>query len=434
MTVPAPKLPTAADVDRAADLLGPVIPPTPLQHADRLSAITGLDVWLKREDLTPVRSYKARGAYTVLAGLTEEERGRGVTCASAGNHAQGVAFACARAGVRATIFLPRTTPRQKRDRVAALGGEQVEVVIAGEAYDAAAVAAADFAAASGATVIPAFDHPGIVAGQGTVAAEILAQSADLGWAPDALVLPVGGAGLISGCLTVLAERLPGVRVVAAEPSGAASLAAALDARHPVELEQVDPFVDGASVRRVGDLTHAAVAAARAHVVLSSAAVPEGLICVEMLDLYQTDGIIAEPAGALAPAALRLPSVVEGAGGLVPGSRVVVVVSGGNNDVSRYADIVERALVYEGLKHYFLIEFPQEPGALRRFLDEVLGPDDDISLFEYTKRNNRETGPALVGIEMRHRDDLEGLLARMEASRLRVEKVSPDSPLFGFILD
>ena len=424
-------LPTAADVDRAAELLGPVVPPTPLQHADRLSAQTGLDVWLKREDLTPVRSYKARGAYTVLAGLTEEERARGVTCASAGNHAQGVAFACARAGVRATIFLPRTTPRQKRDRVAALGGEQVEVVIAGEAYDDAAVAATDFAAASGATVIPAFDHPGIIAGQGTVAAEILAQSADLGWAPDALVLPVGGAGLVSGCLTVLAERLPGVRVVAAEPLGAASLAAALDVGHPVELEQVDPFVDGASVRRVGDLTHAAVAAARAHVVLSSAAVSEGLICVEMLDLYQTDGIIAEPAGALAPAALRLPSVV---GGLVPGSRVVVVVSGGNNDVSRYADIVERALVYEGLKHYFLIEFPQEPGALRRFLDEVLGPDDDISLFEYTKRNNRETGPALVGIEMRHRDDLEGLMARMEASRLRVEKVPPDSPLFGFILD
>ncbi|WGX97568.1 threonine ammonia-lyase IlvA [Nocardioides sp. L-11A] len=424
-------LPTAADVDRAAALLGPVIPPTPLQRADRLSALTGLEVWLKREDLTPVRSYKARGAYTVLAGLTEEERSRGVTCASAGNHAQGVAFACARAGVHATIFLPRTTPRQKRDRVAALGGDQVEVVIAGEAYDDAAVAAADFAAASGATVVPAFDHAGIVAGQGTVAAEILAQSAELGWQPDALVLPVGGAGLIAGCLTVLGERLPGVRVVAAEPAGAASLAAALDAGGPVELDTVDPFVDGAAVRRVGDLTYRAVAEAGALVDLSIAAVPEGLICVEMLDLYQVDGIIAEPAGALAPAALRLPA--DSPAGLAPGSRVVVVVSGGNNDVSRYADIVERALVHEGLKHYFLVEFPQEPGALRRFLDDVLGPDDDITLFEYTKRNSRETGPALVGIEMQSPDDLAGLLARMAESRLRVEKVPPDSPLFGFVL-
>lgn len=422
-------LPSADDVDRAAALLELVIAPTPLQHADRLSALTGLDVWFKREDLTPVRSYKARGAYTVLAGMSDEERSRGVTCASAGNHAQGVAFACARAGVSATIFLPRTTPRQKRDRVAALGGNQVEVVIAGEAYDDAAVAAADFATASGATVIPAFDHPGIIAGQGTVAAEILTQSAALGWQPDVLVLPVGGAGLMAGCLTVLGERLPGVRVVAAEPSGAASLAAALEAGGPVELPSVDPFVDGASVRRVGELTYAAVSAARSAVALSTVAVPEGLICVEMLDLYQADGIIAEPAGALAPAALRLPAL---SGSLPAGSRVVVVVSGGNNDVSRYADIVERALVHEGLKHYFLVEFPQEPGALRRFLDDVLGPDDDITLFEYTKRNNRETGPALVGIEMQHRDDLVGLVARMKESRLRVEKVPPDSPLFGFV--
>ncbi|GAA3529845.1 threonine ammonia-lyase IlvA [Nocardioides daeguensis] len=426
-------LPTAADVDRAAALLGSVIAPTPLQRADRLSALTGFDVWLKREDLTPVRSYKARGAYTVLAGLTEEERSRGVTCASAGNHAQGVAFACARAGVHATIFLPRTTPRQKRDRVAALGGDQVEVVIAGDQYDDAAVAAAEFAAASGATVVPAFDHPGIIAGQGTVAAEILTQSAELGWQPDALVLPVGGAGLLAGSLTVLGERLPGVRVLAAEPAGAPSLAAALAAGGPVELDSVDPFVDGAAVRRVGDLTYRVVADARATIDLALAAVPEGLICVEMLDLYQVDGIIAEPAGALAPAALRLPVAATGLAGLAPGSRVVAVLSGGNNDVSRYADIVERALVHEGLKHYFLVEFPQEPGALRRFLDDVLGPDDDITLFEYTKRNNRETGPALVGIEMQSRDDLPGLLARMEESRLRVEKVPPDSPLFGFVL-
>jgi threonine dehydratase len=420
----------AEDVDRAASLLASVIPPTPLQPAPRLSALTGFDVWLKREDLTPVRSYKARGAYTVLSGLTDEERDRGVTCASAGNHAQGVAFACARSGVRATIFLPRTTPRQKRDRVAALGGATVDVVIAGDTYDDAVGAAAEFAAASGATVVPAFDHPGIIAGQGTVAAEILAQAGGLGWTPDAMVLPVGGAGLLAGCVSVLADREPSVKVVAAEPAGAASLAAALDAGGPVDLGAVDQFVDGAAVRRVGDLTFAAVDAARLKVAVTAVGVPEGLICVEMLDLYQSDGIIAEPAGALAPAALRLGLEALG---LERGARVVAVVSGGNNDVSRYADVVERALVFEGLKHYFLVEFPQEPGALRRFLDDVLGPDDDITLFEYTKRNNRETGPALVGIEMQRASDLDGLLERMESSRLRVQRVSPDSPLFGFIV-
>ncbi|HWI42667.1 MAG TPA: threonine ammonia-lyase IlvA [Nocardioides sp.] len=422
--------PTAADVQQAAATLAGVIDPTPLQRSARLSTLTGLEVWLKREDLTPVRSYKVRGAFTVLAGLTDDERTRGVTCASAGNHAQGVAFACARAGVSATIFLPRTTPRQKRDRVAALGGDVVDVVIAGDTYDDAVGAATDFADASGATLIPAFDHPGIIAGQGTVAAEVLSQAGQLGWRPDAMVLPVGGGGLLAGCLTVLAEEAPGATVFAVEPAGAASLAAALDAGGPVDLGRVDQFVDGAAVRRVGDLTYATADAARLRVELSAAAVPEGLICVEMLDLYQVDGIIAEPAGALAPAALRLPAL----SGLAPGSRVVAIVSGGNNDVSRYADVVERALVFEGLKHYFLVEFPQEPGALRRFLDDVLGPDDDITLFEYTKRNSRETGPALVGIEMQRATDLDGLLERMAGSRLRVEKVSPDSPLFGFVVD
>ncbi len=421
-------IPTAADVEAAAATLEGVIDPTPLQHSPRLSASTGLDVWLKREDLTPVRSYKVRGAFTVLAGLDDDARSRGVTCASAGNHAQGVAFACARAGVAATIFLPRTTPRQKRDRVAALGGDTVDVVIAGDTYDDSAVAAADYADASGATVIPAFDHAGVVAGQGTVAAEILAQAARAGIGTvDALVIPVGGAGLLAGSMTYFAEHSPGTRVIAAEPAGAASLAAALAAGHPVDLGAVDPFVDGAAVRRVGDVTYASVEAACRSMTLTTTAVPEGLICVEMLDLYQVDGIIAEPAGALAPAAVR---VVED---LPAGATVVAVLSGGNNDVSRYADVVERALVFEGLKHYFLVEFPQEPGALRRFLDEVLGPDDDITLFEYIKRNNRETGPALVGIEMQHPDDLAGLLDRMADSRLRVERVPPDSPLFGFVL-
>jgi threonine dehydratase len=407
-------------VDLAAERLAGVLHPSPLQPSPRLSAEHGLDVWLKREDLQPVRSYKARGAYNMVALLDAEARARGVTCASAGNHAQGVAFACARAGVRARVYLPRTTPRQKRQRVAALGAGLVEVVIGGDTYDDAAVAAAAHARESGATVVPAFDDPRTIAGQGTVAREAVEQ---LGRPPETVIVPVGGGGLIAGTLTWLGERAPSVHVVGAEPAGAASMAAAVAAGRPVDLEALEGFVDGAAVRRVGAWTFDAVRRGRPDLV----AVPEGRVCVEMLSLYQSDGIVAEPAGALASAALHLDL------GLAPGSTVVCVLSGGNNDVSRYAEVVERALVFEGLKHYFLVEFPQEPGALRRFLDQVLGPDDDITLFEYVKRNNRETGPALVGIELQNPADLHPLLARMEHSPGRIQVVPPDSPLFGFIL-
>lgn len=412
------ELPGIADVERAAGRLAEVGERTPLHRSPRLSALTGHDVWLKREDLNEVRSYKGRGAYTLIASLSEDERRAGVTCASAGNHAQGVAFACARTGVRARIFLPRTTPRQKRERIAALGGDWVEVVIEGDTYDDAALASAAWAVTSGATAVPPFDDARTIAGQGTVGLEVLDQ---LGAAPDVVVVPVGGGGLLAGLLGVLAERAPATRVVGAEPAGAASMAAAVAAGGPVDLASVDTFVDGAAVRRVGILPHAAAARHRPDLVT----VPEGLVCVEMLDLYQADGIIAEPAGALATAALRDLD-------LPPGSTVVCVLSGGNNDVSRYAEVWERALVHEGLKHYFLVEFPQEPGALRRFLDDVLGPDDDIVLFEYVKRSNRETGPALVGVELQDRGDYPALLERMEHSPLRVEVVAPDSPLFRFV--
>jgi threonine dehydratase len=411
---------TAADVEAAAATLGGAIAPTPLERSPRLSAASGYEVWIKREDLQAVRSYKGRGAYNFIAQLGTEQKGLGVVCASAGNHAQGVAFACAETGVEARIYLPRTTPRQKRDRVAVLGSGVVKVLIEGDTYDDAAAAARADAHETGATLVPAFDDERTIAGQGTVVREVVDQ---LGSAPDAVVVPVGGGGLIGGSLAYLAERHPGTRVIGVEPRGAASMAAAIHAGEPVALAEVDPFVDGAAVRRVGDRTFALV---QAHAPLLLAAA-EGQICQEMLDLYQSDGIIAEPAGALSVAGLR-----ENLG-LAPGSRVVCVLSGGNNDVSRYAEIVERALVHEGRKHYFLVEFPQEPGALRRFLDDVLGPDDDITLFEYVKRSNRETGPALVGIELGSPDDLGPLLARMESAPPRIEQVPPDSPLFRFLL-
>ncbi|GEL24998.1 L-threonine dehydratase [Pseudonocardia sulfidoxydans NBRC 16205] len=410
---------TAADVDLAAERLRAVIGPTPLQLSPRLSDAVGGEVWLKREDLQPVRSYKIRGAYNLVSQLSPDERERGVVCASAGNHAQGVAFACARLGVKARVYLPRTTPRQKRDRVAKLGGKVVEVIVVGNAYDDAAAAAAIDAERNGATLVPAFDDARTVAGQGTVAREIVTQ---LGSEPDRVVVPVGGGGLLAGVTTYLRERHPEVRIEGVEPAGAASMTAALAAGAPVPLTDLDPFVDGAAVRRVGDTTFPIVRDAA----VALTPVAEGRVCTEMLALYQTDGIIAEPAGALATAALDSLTIPRG-------TVTVCVLSGGNNDVSRYAEVVERALIHEGRKHYFLVDFPQEPGALRAFLDDVLGPDDDITLFEYVKRSNRETGPALVGIEMGRPEDLDGLLARMEAAPPHIERIPPDSPQFRFLL-
>ncbi|TWD80836.1 L-threonine ammonia-lyase [Kribbella amoyensis] len=407
-------------VEHAVKRLDGVAVRTPLQRNLRLSERTGAEVWLKREDLQIGRSYKLRGAYNLIAQLDDTAKQAGVVCASAGNHGQGLAYSCHALDVKGRVFVPRTTPRQKRDRIAALGGSQVEVIVTGDTYDDAAAAASAESATTGATIVPAFDDPRTVAGQGTVAVELVDQ---LGAPPDVLVVPVGGGGLVAGVATWLAERHPGVRIIGVEPAGAASMAAALAAGEPVTLDHLDSFVDGAAVRRVGEVTLPLVAAAG--VELTS--VPEGLVCSEMLALYQTDGLIAEPAGALSPAALGNGVAVK------PGETVVCLLSGGNNDVSRYGEILERSLVHEGLKHYFLVTFPQEPGALRQFLDEALGPDDDITRFEYVKRNNRETGVALVGIEIGRPGDLTGLLDRMTAAPLDIERIQPDSVEFRYLV-
>jgi len=413
---------TAADVDEAAARLRGVAVTTPLQPSERLSQATGWRVYLKREDLQPVRSYKLRGAFNLMAQLTEAERAAGVVCASAGNHAQGVAFASSRLGVKARIYLPRPTPRQKRDRIAVHGGDLVELILTGDTYDDAAHAATADARTSGAVLVPPFDDPRTMAGQGTVAAEILA---GLPEPPDAMVVPVGGGGLMAGTAAFLRERAPSAQLVGAEPAGAASLTAALTGGGPITLDTIDPFVDGAAVRRVGDQTYQVIASGPSQLTT----VDEGAVCTEMLALYHNEGIIAEPAGALATAALYL---ADPPPRLRPGAVVVAVVTGGNNDISRYGEIIERSLVHSGLKHYFLVEFAQQPGALRRFLDEVLGPDDDITLFEYVKRNNRETGPALVGIELGSTSGLEPLLARMKASPMRIEQISPGSPAYTYL--
>lgn len=431
---------TADEIDAAAKRISDIISPTPLQFNPRLSARTGASVYLKREDLTAVRSYKLRGAYNLMVQLTAAEKAAGVVAASAGNHAQGVAFACAAMGVRGRIYVPTTTPKQKRDRIRVHGGEFVELIATGETYDAAAAAAAADVERTGATMVPPFDDARTAAGQGTIAAEFLEQ---LGAAPDLVVVPVGGGGCLAGIGTYLRARSPRTRILGAEPSGAASMTAALVAGGPVTLPEIDPFVDGAAVRRIGQVPFEAASGfggevfSHASLPLVTAAasqlagsfrmmqVDEGAICTAMLELYQNEGIIAEPAGALATAALE-ETIVE------PGSTVVVLVSGGNNDVSRYGEIIERSLVHRGLKHYFLVDFPQEPGALRRFLDDVLGPDDDITLFEYVKRNNREIGAALVGVELGSPEDLPALLRRIDESPITAQRLEPDSPAYRYL--
>jgi threonine dehydratase len=398
---------TRADIEAAAERLDGVATTAPLQLNPRLSALTGATVYLKREDLQPVRSYKLRGAYNFIARLATDVRSRGVVCASAGNHAQGVALACALLGIDGWAYLPRTTPRQKRDRIEALGGGRVEIRATGDTYDEASEAAAGFAAAGGATLVPAFDAPDTIAGQGTVVREIESQ---LGRSPDVLVVPVGGGGLLAGTAAWLSGAPPTTRLIGVEPAGAASMAAAVRAGMPVPLETL------------GACTYAHAADSDVELLT----VTEGELCTEMIALYQADGIIAEPAGALSSTALgRL-------GGLADRT-VVCVLSGGNNDLSRYPEILERSLVHLGLKHYFLVEFPQEPGALRGFLDHALGPDDDITLFEYVKRSNRETGPALVGIELARREDIGPLLDRLAGMSLVVEQVQPDHALFRFLV-
>jgi len=413
----------AADIDAAAQRIAPVVTPTPLQLSDRLSAITGARVYLKREDLQVVRSYKLRGAYNLLVQLAEQELAAGVVCSSAGNHAQGFAYACRTLGVHGRVYVPAKTPKQKRDRIRYHGGEFIELIVGGSTYDLAAEAALADVERTGATLVPPYDDLRTIAGQGTIAVEMLAQ---LDAEPDLVVVPVGGGGCIAGITTYLAERTSNTSVLGVEPAGAAAMIAALAAGGPVTLEHVDQFVDGAAVNRAGTLTYAALAAAGD--MASVTTVDEGAICTTMLDLYQNEGIIAEPAGALSVTVLLENDVAE------PGSTVVCLISGGNNDVSRYGEILERSKVHLGLKHYFLVDFPQEPGALRRFLDQMLGPNDDITLFEYVKRNNRETGPALIGIELGSAEDYEPLLTRMEASDMVVEVLAPDSPAYRYLIN
>ena len=414
----------AADVQLAQARISATIAPTPLQYCPRLSHLTGAEIYLKREDLQDVRSYKIRGAVNAISQLSDAQRAAGIVAASAGNHAQGVAFACRSMGIPGRIYVPAATPKQKRDRIKVHGGSMVELVVTGANFDEASAAAHDYAEETGATIIEPFAARDTIVGQGTVAAEILSQLSAMGKSPDTIVVPVGGGGLISGILSYLADMSPRTAVVGVEPAGAPSLNAALKAEKPVTLDAVDPFVDGAAVKRIGDINYQIIEKnlGRLHPLVVS----EGAVCTEMIELYQNEGIIAEPAGALSVTAL---SELK----LGTDDIVVCIISGGNNDLLRYAEVVERSLVHRGLKHYFLVSFPQEPGQLRSFLSDILGPDDDITLFEYLKRNNRETGTALIGLQLGRASDFDGLVERMNASRIDCRHLKPGTPEYEFVV-
>lgn len=413
--------PTAAEIRDAAERIQSKVVSTPLHISERLSTATDAVVYLKREDLQAVRSYKVRGAFNFMLQLSPAEKARGVVAASAGNHAQGFAQACNDLEIDGRIIVPRTTPQQKIQRIRHFGGDRVTVQIEGSTYDDSSALAKRYAERTGALMVSAFDHPRTIAGQGTIGVEIHDQ---LGHDPDYIIVPIGGGGVIAGIAEYAREAMPNTKVIGIEPEGAASMIAARAAGKPVELPEIDSFADGAAVRRAGDVTYQMIT----DMDLELHPVPEGRVAKEMLDLYQIDGIIAEPAGAIASSAIG-PEGSHAPFEVPEGSTVVCVLTGGNNDISRYSEIVERSLVWEGLKHYFIVTFPQEPGALRRFLDEVLGPNDDVSLFEYMKRSGRETGPAFVGITLGSAEDLPSLLERMDESPLEIEKVDEDSPLF-----
>lgn len=397
-----------------------VITRTPLQHNRVLSERYGCNVLLKREDLQIVRSFKIRGAYHLMRSLPPETLAAGVVCASAGNHAQGVAYSCQTLGVQGKIYMPSTTPRQKVHQVSFFGGTFVEVILTGDTFDDAYAEAVAESNRSGMAFIHPFDDAKIIAGNGTIGQEII-ESAEL--VPDYILLTVGGGGLAAGVASYVKAVSPATKIIGIEPEGAPSLRLSLDAGEVTPLDQIDKFVDGAAVKRVGDLTFAICQELLDEVIT----VPEGKVCTMLLDLYNENAIVAEPAGALPIAAL------EQLREQIAGKTVVCVISGGNNDIDRMQEIKERSLIYEGLKHYFMLNFPQRAGALREFLDDVLGPNDDITRFEYTKKHNKDNGPSLVGIELKHRDDYAPLISRMQKKGIQFVELNKDSVLFNLLI-
>ena len=410
------------DVSAAETALRDLFPATPLQLNEHLSARYGAEIWLKREDLTPVRSYKLRGAFNAMCKAIAAGSARHFVCASAGNHAQGVAFACRHFGAKGTIFMPVTTPKQKIDKTRIFGGDAIEIVLTGDYFDQTLAAAQAFSAEQGATFLSPFDSADVIEGQATVAREMLDQ---IPAAPDLVVLPVGGGGLSAGVTRYLAQTSPRTQFVFAEPQGGASLKTALEAGQQVTLPGVDSFVDGAAVARIGDLPFAHLRHFSPDQVLTA---PEDRLSITILDMLNVEGIVLEPAGALAIDVLR----DLGEMGELAGRRVVCVCSGGNFDFERLPEVKERAQRFAGLKKYFILRLPQRPGALRDFL-MLLGPNDDIARFEYLKKSARNFGSVLIGIETSDPANLTALMTRLTEGGFAYQDITRDELLAQFLI-
>ena len=404
------------EVKEAKSRLQGVVSETPCNLSMNLSEQFGANIYLKREDLQMVRSYKIRGAYNKISSLADGHRQRRIVCASAGNHAQGVAYSCNLLNIRGTIFMPATTPKQKVKQVELFGKDKIEIVLVGDTFDDSYAQAQIYCKEHNGIFVHPFDDEKVIAGQGTIGLEILNQ---VKVKIDYLILPVGGGGLAAGVSSVFKNLSPDTKIIGVEPQGAPSMKTSLEQGENVTLEHIDKFVDGAAVKRVGDLNFSICQKTLDNMLL----VPEGKVCSTILKLYNEEAMVVEPAGALSIAALDLLKEE------IKEKTVVCIVSGSNNDITRTEEIKERSLFYEGLKHYFLIQFPQRPGALKDFVTEVLGANDDITYFQFSKKNNRESGPAVVGIELKDPKDLELIKSNFNRLHFQFQYLNDDQALF-----
>ena len=412
--------PTPEDIEKAAAVLSEILVPTPFHKNNNLSDMYDAEVYLKREDLQIVRSYKIRGAYNKIRSIEPETLKYGIVCASAGNHAQGVAFSCNKLQIMGSIFMPTTTPKQKIEQVRMFGKEYIDIVLTGDTFDAANTAAIEFAKKSGRTFIPPFDDPKVMEGQGTIGREIMEQATEK---LDYIFVPIGGGGLASGLGSYIKAVSPETKVIGVEPGGAPCMKTAIENGKPVKLDKIDKFVDGAAVQLAGSLTYEVCKEVLDDIIV----VPEGAVCTTIVQMYNKSAIVVEPAGALSSAALRFYA------DKIKGKKVACIVSGSNNDITRMEEIREKSLLYEGLKHYFIINFPQKSGAVLSFIRDVIGPTDDLVYIQYIRKTNKESGPALIGIEVSAKEDFDALIRRMDAHGVSYEYINENNKLFEILI-
>ena len=407
------------EIQSASSNLNNIILSTPLNLIDTYSNKYSSYVYVKREDLQVTRSFKIRGSFNKISSLSLKEKQKGIVCSSAGNHAQGVSLSCNKLKIKGTVFMPNTTPSIKVKKVREFGGEFITIKLIGDSYDDCYKEALGYCKKNKKTFIHPFDDEKVIAGQGSLAYEIFKELNDT---IDYLFIPIGGGGLVSGFISVFKQLSPKTKIIGVEPTGAASMHESLKNNKLIKLKQIDTFVDGAAVKKSGKIAFDLCKKYLDGIIL----VPEGYICQTILDMYNNEGIIAEPAGAMSLASLNFYK------NKIKNKKILCLVCGGNNDITRMGIIKERALLYTNLKHYFIVNFPQRAGALKDFVSNILGPNDDITHFEYSKKTSKENGPAVVGIQLKHEKDLKPLIKRMKKYNFYSDYINSNESLFNFL--